>query len=391
MSRDEARLDIVPPPGPSTDPVGQPGRRTRVLQVVHSLNPGGAERLVIEITRRLAPQVDLAVCCLDEKGTWAHELESQGIEVEAMGRRPGFHPALARRIRRMADRCGAGILHCHQYTPFVYGALAAMRRPRTRLIFTEHGRFLDAPSWRRRLANRVLWRRADDIWAVSAALRRDMAAEGFPDWAIRVVHNGIELGGEPTAAARQRAREQFCLAPGAVVFGTVARLVPIKDLGTLIDAFVSVRVALPEARLVIVGDGPERARLVALASRLGIDDGVRFLGLRHDARDLMAGFDVYVNCSLNEGISLTILEAMAGLLPIVATDVGGNPEIVIDGWTGVLVPPRDPAALARALRGLAASPDQRRAMGMAGRARVAREFSLERMVARYLAAYVGRE
>lgn len=370
-------------------PVCAPGAkpRLRVLQVVISLSPGGTERLVIEIAKRLQPHVETSVCCLDDAGAWADELTVRGVEVVALGRRPGFHPSLASRIVQLVDRFGADVMHCHQFSPFVYGSLAAIRRPGLRLIFTEHGRFLDSGSWKRWLTNRVLGRRPDRIFAVSAELGRHLVREGLPPWAVQVAPNGIDAGPEVTEAARRQARQALSLSSRAVAFGTVARLAPVKDLATLVDAFVSVRVAVPEAQLVIVGDGPERERLETLARRLGIMDAVTFTGLRSDARTLMPGFDVYVNSSLSEGMSLTILEAMATSLPIVATRVGGNPEIVLDRWTGVLVPSRDPDALAEAMRSLATAADQRKTMGLAGRARVVREFSMSRMLDRYLDAY----
>jgi glycosyltransferase involved in cell wall biosynthesis len=370
-------------------PVCTPGAepRLRVLQVVISLTPGGTERLVIEIAKRLLPHVETSVCCLDDAGAWADELTVRGVDVIALGRRPGFHPSLANRIVQLVDRFGADVMHCHQFSPFVYGSLAAVRRPRLRMIFTEHGRFMDSGTWKRWLTNRVLGRRPDRVFAVSADLGRHLVSEGFPGSAVQVAPNGIDPGPEVTEAARRQARQALSLSSRAVAFGTVARLAPVKDLTTLVDAFVSVRVAVPEARLVIVGDGPERERLETLARRLGIADAVILAGLRSDARMLMPGFDVYVNSSRYEGMSLTILEAMAASLPIVATRVGGNPEIVLDGWTGVLVPSRDPDALAAAMRTLVASADQRKAMGLAGRARVVREFSMTRMLDRYLDAY----
>jgi glycosyltransferase involved in cell wall biosynthesis len=158
----------------------------------------------------------------------------------------------------------------------------------------------------------------------------------------------------------------------------------VKDLPTLVAAFRRFATDRPGSRLVIVGDGPERATLQALAGGIS---AIRLAGHRRDARQLMSAFDVYVSSSTFEGMSLTILEAMAAGLPVIATSVGGTPEIVADGMTGVLVAPSDPAALGQALIRISADPRRAAAMGRAGRARVAERFTLERMVNEYASAY----
>jgi glycosyltransferase involved in cell wall biosynthesis len=144
---------------------------------------------------------------------------------------------------------------------------------------------------------------------------------------------------------------------------------------------------LPHVRLVIVGDGPERSALEAAIDAAGLRQVARVTGHRADARALLAGFDVYVNCSTSEGISLSILEAMSATLPVVATRVGGTPEVVMNGETGVLVVPRSAESLATALVGLASSAGERTRLGMAGRMRVVDHFSLATMVDQYHQAY----
>lgn len=363
-------------------------RPVRVLQVVISLVPGGAERLVIEISKRLHPALHTTVCCLDDRGEWASEVEQAGIQVVALGRRPGFHPSLGRRLADLADSVGATVLHCHQYSPFVYGCLAALHRPDLRVVYTEHGRLSDAPpSTKRRLANRILARRPVDIAVVSRELRAYLETGGFGSDRVRVIYNGIEPGLEPRPADRDRARDALGLPQSAVVFGTVARLDPVKDLVTLIEAFELTRLSVPNGMLAIIGDGPERSALAARARALGMASRVRFVGMRRDARALLPALDVFVNSSTSEGVSLTILEAMAAGLPVVATRVGGTPEVVLDDRTGLLVSPRDPAELAAALVVLAGSTECRTALGRAGRIRMMTEFSLDRMVDDYVHAY----
>jgi glycosyltransferase involved in cell wall biosynthesis len=361
-----------------------------VMQLVPSLGPGGTERLVIEIVRQLqAISIRSLVCCLDHEGAWAHELTSIGVSVIALNRPPGFRPGISLQIARLADRFSTDVIHCHHYSPFVYGQLAALLRPGLRVVFTEHGRLSDAPpSWKRRCVNPVLGRLPAAIYSVSHDLRRHMIAEGFSPSRVGVVHNGIEVGPLASAVSRCSARASLGVPGDALVVGTVARLDPVKDLTTAIKAFAAVTRQVPNAVLVVIGDGSERADLCRCAASLAVADRVIFTGHRDDARALLPAFDVYVNSSSHEGISLTILEAMAASVPVVATCVGGNPEVVSPD-TGILVPPKTPDALAAALAALARDQGRRAQLGGAARRRVERSFSVDDMVARYVADYLA--
>ena len=360
----------------------------RVLQVVLSLNPGGTERLVVELARRLQDRAPAMVCCLDNAGAWARELEPHGIEVVALERGSGFRPMLGRRVADLARRHDATVIHAHHYSPFVYSCLSRVWRPGSRVVFTEHGRLSDTPpSAKRRLANRILARFPSRVFAVSEDLKRHLEGEGFAPDALEVIYNGIEVGPVPDAALRAEVRQTLGADAGTFVVGTIARLDPVKDLGTLIDAAATLRGVLPIA-VVIVGDGPERRSLEAEAKRLGIERDVRFLGHREDARRWLAGCDAYVNCSISEGVSLTILEAMAAALPIVATRVGGTPEVV-DAASGRLIPSRDARALSEALLQLARNPGVRAALGRSARQRLETRFTLERMVREYADVYTS--
>ena len=366
----------------------RPIRSTAIAHVVLSLDPGGTEKLVIEIARRCSREFRTHIYCLDRAGEWAAQLAASGIQVRTAGRRPGFDARLPQRIREFMALDGITVLHCHQYTPFVYGSLAAVFAKDVRLVFTEHGRLSNAaPSRRRRFVNPFLAPLADVIIAVSAELREFMSSEGFRRDRIRVVHNGIDPGPPPTPAARAAARACLGLSDAAMVVGTAARLDTVKNLQVAIEAFETIRATQPRALLVLVGDGPERHALEShpVAQRLGAS--IQWLGYRRDVRALLPGFDVYVNTSVYEGISVTLLEAMAAGVPVVATSVGGTPEIVVDGLTGLLVESGDPVACAKAVDRMFASADLRRALSTAARERVESHFSFDRMFAQYLRAY----
>ena len=364
--------------------------KPRVMQLVLTLSPGGTERLVLELCRRLANDVDTVVCCLDEPGEWAAEVTQLNIPVISLARQPGFHPSLSVRLGEALTAHRIEVVHCHHYSPYVYGVLAAVLHPSVRVVFTEHGRLHGAGiSTKRRLINPVLSRWPARIYAVSGALKQDMVKEGFPDKAIEVLYNGIELGARPRPGDRTAMRASLGIRPDALVVGTVARLDPVKNLAALLEARAILGTRFPAAQVVIAGDGPERQALVERAHALGIGEVTHFTGYRTDVRALMAAFDIYVNCSTYEGVSLTILEAMATALPVVAAAVGGNPEVVVDQETGLLVGVR-PQAFASAIATLAANPARREAMGDAARWRVKRHFTIERMVDDYAAAYQVR-
>lgn len=357
------------------------------MQVVLSLSAGGTERLVIDMCTRLRDELNLIVCCLDDSGAWAEELRRQGIEVVALRRQPGFQPGIGRKIAQLAAERGVGVLHCHQYSPFVYGRLAQLWAPQLRLIYTEHGRPDDAPpSLKRRLVNPLLSRFDGPVVAVSYELRQFMMASNFSASRVGVVHNGIDAGPLPTPADRRRARSLLALDDDALVIGTVARLDPVKDLRSLFEAFALVRQSLPTARLLVVGDGPERGALESRAADADLAGSVRFLGMRADVKALLPAADLYVNSSISEGISLTILEAMACGVPVVATSVGGTPE-VLDAGAGVLVPARHPQRLAEAIVRLAAAPAARARLAGHGRQRVESLFTIQRMVGEYAHMY----
>jgi glycosyltransferase involved in cell wall biosynthesis len=340
----------------------------------------------VELVQRLRPELSMAVCCLDDEGAWGAHLRQHEVHVTALQRQQGFQPQLGRAIARAAAQHGARVIHCHHYSPFVYASIARLWSPHLKIVFTEHGRLSDAPpSAKRRAANRVLAHAPRTVVTVSSELKQHLVAEGFPDNRVNVIYNGIDVGVVPDRMARTRTRRDLALDDDTFVIGTVARLDPVKDLETLLQA-VKLHTGPERVMLLVIGDGQERARLERVSQAAGLESSVRFLGHREDARDLLAACDLYANSSISEGISLTILEAMAAGLPVVATRVGGTPEIV-DLTCGCLVPARDPQALATILTTLAGDASRRTELGRAGRARVEERFTLERMISEYRDAY----
>jgi len=373
-------------------PVVTGKRGPGVLQVVLSLTAGGAERTVVELVTRSEGTIRNMVCCLDCAGEWAGQLTGRGVPLVVLGRPPGFHPSIGARLARVAAAHGAGVIHCHQYSPFVYSQIARLFRPTLRVVFTEQGRLSDAgPSAKRTLVNRLLGTLPCRIYAVSRDLREYMIAEGFPARRVGVIPNAVDPRVAPDEEARRAARSRLQITQGSFVVGTAARFDPVKSLETLVEAFAEIVRGLTDSTLVLIGDGPERQMLEAMVKTRELSGSVRFTGMRSDVRDLLPALDVYVNCSVSEGTSLTIMEAMAASLPVVATRVGGNPEVVAEGVTGLLVPSRSPGSLARAVLSFWTDRQLAVQFGLAGRQRMETEFAIDRVVARYLRVYRGEE
>ena len=362
-----------------------------VCQIVHTLNVGGAELLARQFAERGRDEFDFVFACLDAPGIMADELRNTGFPVEVLGRRAGFDLACARRLARFCRRHRVSVVHAHQYAPFFYAALARLVGwQRLPIVFTEHGR--DFPDFRRPkrvLANRALLRRSDRVIGVGQCVRQALVDhEGLRPDRVEVIYNGIDVDAyEGSPAARRELRSRLQLADDQIAIVQVARLNPLKDHGTSIRAMAELSKSHPHARLLVVGDGEERASIESLMTELGLTEQVQLLGTRRDVADLLAAADVFLLSSVSEGIPLTLIEAMACGLPCVSTNVGGTGEVIEDGRTGLLARPADPAHLAASLKVLLDDADLRRTMGAAGRARSRQHFSDVQMHAAYQGIY----
>lgn len=365
----------------------------RVGFVLHVMQVAGAEMLVAETIRRLGSRIEPVVFCLDQIGQLGHEMRNEGVDVVAFNRRPGVDLTVSWRMGRAIRARHLDVLHAHQYTPFFYGSIAArLSGVRPRVIFTEHGRhYPDAVSFRRRLMNRLVFDRiADEVNAVCEFSARSVREkDGFHRRPVEVIPNGVDL--PRYTVDRLSAGTRVGLDPSRRYVTTVARFHPVKDHRTLLRGFAQVARALPDVDLLLVGDGPLRQELEAAARSLGIEDRVRFMGVRNDVADILRASDVFAMTSLSEAASLTLLEAMASELPVVVTAVGGNPELVRDGMDGLLVPRRSSAGVAKALLRILGDSSMAAAMGRAGAERVRSHFRLDDTIARYFDLYAASQ
>lgn len=361
--------------------------RRRPLAVAHvllSLEPGGLENGVVNVVNRLDPaRFRSQVCCLKRAGEFAQRLRGP-VEVHPLGWRGGNDPLLPLRLARLFHRIRPDIVHTRNAEAFFYGFLAAKIAGVRAVVHSEHGRtFDDRPL--RFWAQRVFSRSTDAIFAVSEQLKRDLVTHvGIPAPRIDVLYNGVDLG-RFDASQRDQVRAELGIPDGELIVGSVGRLVPVKNYPLLLRALH--RLGANNVTLLLVGEGAERGALQEAARGLGMGARLRLLGHSETVPRLLSAMDVFVLPSVSEGMSNTLLEAMSCGVAVVASNVGGNPEIIKDGQSGLLFESCDEAALCELLRTLMADAALRRRLGAAGRQRVLEDFTMEAMISRYERLY----
>lgn len=359
----------------------------RALHVITDTNVGGAGRYLLSLLgSRAFGELDLAVVC--PQGELARRIDALGVRrVETSGRDVSWSWRLLGELRGVMRRLRPQVVHTHAS---LAGRVAA-RTCGVPIVYTKHNVVRiptpagavppPAGAWKRLWncwSGRLL---ADRIIAVSAAVGRELVEAGLDPRQVVTIPNGIDLRPFAGTAAVREGR------PFRLRVGTIARLTPQKGLDILIEAAAKVVAEEPQARFVIGGEGRERPHLEEMIRAHRLEDQVTLPGFIADVPRFLADLDVYVLSSRYEGLPLAALEAMAAALPVVATPVGGVPEAVLDGVTGMLVPPEDPDALAGAILALLRQPDRARSLGQAGRRRCEAEFDAEVMAARVVNLY----
>lgn len=364
-------------------------RRIRVMHLIHQLGAGGAENGIVNLANHIDQErFQMAVCAFVRGGVLTRRLDKGRIALFEAEKSPGNDLGLPVALVRLFRQWKPDIVHTHAWGTLCEGVAAARIAGVPSVVHGEHGTI----QRRRRnlLVQRTFWRLTDRVLSVSSHHASELASVvGFPESRITVLPNGVDNRRFHGARrGRQSVRDSMGFGGDDIAVGTVGRLVPVKNQRLLIDAFSRLPGPPSRRKLVVVGDGPLENALRAHAENAGCADRVRFPGRRSDIPEVMAAMDIFALPSLSEGMSNTILEAMSSRLPVIATAVGGNPELVVDGVTGMLVPTDDADAMARALAVLVQDAAKRKAMGDKGRERVLREFSLDAMVRNYQALYL---
>ena len=391
--------------------MAEPVQPLRVLRLIARLNVGGPALHTVILNdglRRRGFQtllvhgsVGAGEASLDEL---ARDRALPVVHIPDLGRRISFLGDVRAfaQILALLWRWQPDVLHTHTAKGGTLGRIASLfyntaarRSRRCAVIHTFHGHVLEGyfgrlGSFVVRLIERTLARVTDRIVTISARQCDDITRRFAiaPAGKVVVVPLGLELArllALPERSARPRGQEE--IQARRVVVGYVGRLVPIKDLATLVRGVGHARVRVPQIRLVIAGDGQERAALETLVTQLGLNEHVEFLGWRRDLAALYGGMDLFVLTSLNEGTPVSLIEAMAAGVPAIATAVGGVPDVIEDGVSGALIPPRQPEELADAIVQAVLQPEQAQRMAARARLMVRDRFDSARLVQEVEAIY----
>ena len=368
--------------------------RPLVVHLVHSLSIGGMEVLLVDCINRMpAESYRHAVVCLTTYTTFADNISRPDVELYALGKPPGLGLATHLKFWRLMRRLRPTVLHTYNLSALEYALTATMAGVPVR-IHAEHGRDASDPEGRNPKHN-FLRRRlvpfVDRFVPVSDDLERWLGeVVRIPRAKTLFIKNGVDTDKFAPGGA---ASPDSPWAAGDFVIGTVARVQDVKNHACLVEAFARLRAMLPDLaprlKLSIVGDGPLLPAVRRQVADLGLQDAVWLPGARSDIKALLHSFSLFALPSLAEGTPVSLLEAMASGLPVVASRVGGIPEVVTDGEQGLLVPVGDADALALALARYAREPELGRRHGLAGRTRIEERFSMRAMLASYGALYDG--
>jgi glycosyltransferase involved in cell wall biosynthesis len=380
------------------DPSGVSGdEAVRLLQFLTLFAVGGTERQVMNLARGLDPsRFEVHFACLKRVGEYVEEIERSGRPLTEYPIDRMYGPKTWRRQAQLARdlrRAGIRLVHTYGFWTNVFGIPAARLAGTPAVVGAVRDTCDDLTPAQRRV-QRLACRLADAVVVNAEAIKRRLVDDGWDPAHITVIRNGVDLAPFDRPREPGRVRRELGLPPDAPLVAVFARLTPVKGIEYFLEAAKAVADRFPEARFLVVGEarlirdgvaieGPCKRDLQARAARLGLADRVVFTGFRPDVPDVLAEVAVSVlPCVLNEGLSNSVLESMAAGVPVVATTVGGNPEVVEDGVTGFLVPPRDGAALARGIGVLLSDRARAAGLGRAARSAVERKFSTGELVRR---------
>jgi sugar transferase (PEP-CTERM/EpsH1 system associated) len=367
-----------------------------VAHVIFRLDVGGLENGLVNLINRIpAERFRHAIVSLTDYSAFRQRIQRSDIPVFALNKPPGNSPATLVRLWRLLRRLRPDIVHTRNLGALEAALPAALAGVPVR-IHGEHGRDvddLDGTNTRRQIVRRLYKPFVHQYIALSQDLASYLRHKiRVPTSRIAQIYNGVDSERfHPAGERRDSVPHADFAGPGHFVIGSVGRMQDVKDPLTLARAFARLMETMPGAeqrlRLVMVGDGPLRERVHLALAEAGVAQYAWLPGERNDVARIMRSFDLFVLPSLAEGISNTILEAMATGLPVLATAVGGNPELIQAGVTGTLVPRDDPESMARAMRAYAESSELCRRHGSEARGAIERKFGLEAMVNAYMAIY----
>ena len=360
-----------------------------IAHVVHAFDVGGLENGLVNILNHLDDHFAHTIMCLSRSGRMAERIKNPHVNIIEMHLPTDRFRFPVIRLAREFQRIAPDIVHTRGWAT-VDAIWAARIAGVPWVIHGEHGREAGDPNGRNRKRN-IVRKCLSPLVIRFVTVSEDLESwlirtVGIPDSKVTTIHNGVDTC-RFSPEARSAARVSLGLDDSVFTIGTVGRLDPVKDHTSLLQAFLPIARSAQPACLIIAGEGRMRSAIERLGAELNISDKIHLLGERHDIPQVLKACDVFTLTSIAEGISNTILEAMASALPVVATRVGGNPELVDDGVTGYLVSAGDVAALTATYETYRNNPNLRDLHGRNARTRAEHKFSLERMATQYAQLY----
>ncbi len=362
--------------------------RIRIVYLVPDLGMAGLQNQVVNLVNRLpSPRFGCQIVSFSSYAPMRDRVQGEWGTVVTLQKRRGNDPAVVSQLYRLCRRVRPHVVQTHNWGTLVEGVVAARLAGVPIVIHAERGTV--ETRTRNLLMQRLMSYFVTQILCVSEAHRQRLVqAGGFPIHKIQAISNGVDTDRfSPHTRPKATIRGRIGLEPTAFYIGSVGNLRPVKNQRLLLRACATLSRRYPDVHLLLVGDGPMREPLERLAAELGIQKRVQFLGTRADVPEVLNALDVFVLPSLSEGMPNAVLEAMACALPVVATRVGGIPEIIEDGSTGLLFHPEDEARLTVILEELMQHEVKRQLLGAQGHKHILENFSLERMMQNYQMLY----
>ncbi len=364
-------------------------KKIKVLHVTFDMTIGGAQQVIRQLVENMDDsKVQSEIVCIDGKlGEIGEMLQDIGISIHLLKRQQGFDFDLIKQLRKLVKSNQYDVIHCHQYTPYLYGLIASLFTSGS-VIFTEHGRFYpDYGTWKRKLLNPFFSLLTAKITSISEATKFALVKyENFNSSDIDVIYNGIQDYSR-IKVDETSLKLEFNIPQNDFIFGTISRLQPIKNQEMMIKAFAKVHEKNRNIHLLVVGDGESKERLESLANELHLEGNIVFTGFQRNPFLFHKIIDVFLLTSFSEGTSMTLLEAMSFSKPCIVTNVGGNPELIKHNENGFLISSGDIENFSNMMEKLLNKPKILARMGHDGRKKYLSMFSIQNFISSFNSIY----
>lgn len=365
--------------------------KIHIMHVIYSLEMGGMENGVINLVNKMDPTLfTSSICCLAKSGDYEKRIPLN-VKIFTMGKKEGHSPFLFIKLALLFKKEGVHIVHARNWAALFDGIMGAWVAKIPAIVYSEHGkRYEDLFQIKKRriwTQKILLSHLTNKVVTVCEDLRKSFIELGIRPEKIVTIYNGVEETKFDLKIDVLNKKKQIGCKEDDIIIGTVGRMDPIKDYTTLLRAASIIVKDFPKTKFLFVGGGAYLNELKKFTQTLKLNQKVIFLDKREDVPELLKIMNIFVLTSLSEGLSNTIIEAMASALPVIATNVGGNPELIIDNKSGILVPVGDYHLLSKAIMQLIKNPLKAEEMGKIAQERVKKYFALSKMIKTYEELY----